>query len=352
MGWSCGLVGLPNAGKSTLFKAITAHNVIIANYPFSTVDPNKAIVSPADPRLLSLAAVSGSEKVTPAAIEIIDVAGLVKGASRGEGLGNQFLGHLRNVDLLIHVVAAYDREHQVLENPAERIEIINLELALADLEAIKRRREKTEPKLKSGDQKARLELEMLERMEHHLNEGLPLRTLPLAPDEKTIVDQLSLLTGKAMLYVYNHDESFSSDDGFPFFGDQPFIALCGRLEAELLDLQPAERAVYLDAFGIKESLIGMLLKGCFDLLQLLTFYTVKGDEAKAWVVPRGTKAAKAAGKIHTDMEKGFINTEVISWDLFTANGSLTAVRDRGLSRTEGKDYLVQDGDVLFIRFRP
>lgn len=351
MGWSCGLVGLPNAGKSTLFKAITAHNVIIANYPFSTVDPNKAIVSPEDPRLASLAVACGSEKITPATIEIIDVAGLVKGANRGEGLGNQFLGHLRNVDLLIHVVAAYDRGQLALENPAERIEIIDLELALADLETIKRRREKTEPKLKSGDQSARFELEMLEIMERHLSKGLPLRSTTFAPEEKAFVEQLSLLTGKAMLYAYNHEESFSDEDSLAVFGDQPFLALCGRLEAELIDLQPGERAQYLEAFGMKESMIAKLLLRCFDLLQLLTFYTVKGDEAKAWVVPRGTRAAKAAGKIHTAMEKGFINTEVIRCEQLTATGSLAAVRDRGLSRTEGKDYHVQDGDVLFVRFR-
>ncbi len=351
MGWSCGLVGLPNAGKSTLFKAITAHNVTIASYPFSTVDPNKAIVSPEDPRLDSLAVVCDSEKVTPATIEIIDVAGLVKGANKGEGLGNQFLGHLRNVDLLIHVVAAYDRGQFALENPAERIEIINLELALADLETIKRRREKTEPKLKSGDQSALFELEMLDIMERHLSEGLPLRSVTFAPEEKAVIEQLALLTGKAMLYVYNHEESFSDVGSFAYFGDQPFLALCGRLEAELIDLQPGERAQYLEAFGMKESMIAKLLQRCFDLLQLLTFYTIKGNEAKAWVVPRGTRAVKAAGKIHTAMEKGFINTEVISWKQLTATGSLTAVRDRGLSRTEGKDYQVQDGDVLFVRFR-
>jgi len=352
MGWSCGLVGLPNAGKSTLFKAITAHDITIANYPFSTVDPNKAIVSPVDFRLSALAEVSGSKKVTPATIEIIDVAGLVKGASRGEGLGNQFLGHLRNTDLLIHVVAAYDREQQVHEKPVRRIEIINLELSLADLEAIKRRREKTEPKLKSGDQGVRSELEILEKLERHLNAGLPLLNLSFAPEEQTLVDQLSLLTAKKMLYVYNHDERFSTDEDYPFTDDQPYIALCGRLEAELVDLLPGERAQYLEVFGLKKSMVGLLLERCFDLLQLLTFYTVKGDEAKAWVVPSGTTASKAAGKIHTDMEKGFINAEVISWEQFTTNGSLSQVRDRGLIRTEGKDYRVQDGDVLFIRFRP
>ncbi|MBM4235077.1 MAG: redox-regulated ATPase YchF [Firmicutes bacterium] len=351
MGWSCGLVGLPNAGKSTIFKAITAHDVTIASYPFSTVDPNKAIVSPEDLRLISLAAACGSKKMTPATIEIIDVAGLVKGASRGEGLGNQFLGHLRNVDLLIHVVALFDREQGGFDNQAEKIEIINLELALADLETIRRRREKTEPKLKSGDQGARFELETLVMMERYLNEGMPLRNLTFTPEEKIIVEQLSLLTGKTMLYVYNHEDDFNDGDPLTFFGDQTYLALCGRLEAELIDLQPGERSQYLEAFGMKESRITMLLQRCFDLLQLLTFYTVKGDEAKAWVVPRGTKVVKAAGKIHTEMEKGFINVEVISWEQLAFTGSLTAVRDRGLSRTEGKDYQVQDGDVLFVRFR-
>ena len=351
MGWSCGLVGLPNAGKSTLFKAITAHHVTIASYPFSTVDPNKAVVAPEDPRLISLSVVCGSKIVTPATIEIIDVAGLVKGANRGEGLGNQFLGHLRNVDLLIHVVAAYDREQLTLESPTEKIKTINIELALADLETIKRRREKTEPKLKSDAQSARFELDLLDKMERYLNEGLPLRDLTFSSDEKGFLDSLSLLTYKKMLYVYNHDEKYTSEDVTDLFGDQPYLALCGRLEAELIDLPPGERAQYIEAFGINESMVAKLLQCCFNLLQLLTFYTVKGDEAKAWVIPRGTKASKAAGKIHTDMEKGFINTEIITWELLKATGSLKAVRDRGLSRTEGKEYLVQDGDVLFIRFR-
>lgn len=351
MGWSCGLVGLPNAGKSTLFKAITAHTVTIASYPFSTVDPNKAVVSTDDPRLTSLAFVCGSQKVTPATIEVVDVAGLVKGANRGEGLGNQFLGYLRTVDLLIHVVAAYDREEIAAESPAKKIETINLELALADLETIKRRIEKTETKLKSGDSIARSELEILERMESHLDQGLPLRDVDFTPEEKDIVDQLLLLTYKKMIYVYNHEEEPISEDYNTFFDNQPFVALNGRLEAELIDLPPAERPQYLEAFGMKESKIPKLMQHCFNLLQLLTFYTVKGDEAKAWVIPRGTRAAKAAGKIHTDMEKGFINAEVLNWELLTAAESLSAARDRGLIRAEGKKYLVQDGDVLFIRFR-
>jgi GTP-binding protein YchF len=351
MGWSCGLVGLPNAGKSTLFKAITAHQVTIAGYPFSTVDPNRATVSPDDPRLTSLAAISGSEKVTPATIEVIDVAGLVEGASRGEGLGNQFLGHLRNVDLLVHVVAAYEEEQLSREMLAARSETINLELALADLDTIKRRREKTEPKLKSGDKSVAFELELLEHMEKHLNEGLPLRKILFSPEEKIFLDQLSLLTGKAMFYVYNHDENFICEDSHELFIDQPSMVICGRLEAELVDFPAGEREQFLQAFGLKESMIPKLLQRCFELLKLVTFYTVKGSEARGWVVPRETRAAQAAGKIHTDMEKGFINTEVMTWDCLTASGSPAAVRDRGMSRTEGKDYLIQDGDVIFVRFR-
>jgi ribosome-binding ATPase len=351
MSWSCGIVGLPNAGKSTLFKAITAHNVTIASYPFSTVDPNKAIVALTDERLLSLASVCASEKVTPAAIEIIDVAGLVRGASRGEGLGNQFLGYLRNVDLLIHVVSAFEPNPPTGESIKEKIDTINLELILADLETIRRRREKNESKLKSGDKSAHLELDLFARLESHLNEGFPLRIIKFNPDEKNLLDQLSLLTSKEMIYVYNHDEDYNGDDYLSYFGSDPAVAMCGRLEADLVDLLPDERSQFLQAYGLLESKVSSLLQSCFELLRLLTFYTVKGNEARAWVIPTETKASKAAGKIHTDMEKGFINAEVIPWELLAASGSLPAVREKGLSRTEGKDYLIQDGDVLFIRFR-
>lgn len=351
MGWSCGIVGLPNAGKSTLFKALTAHNVTIASYPFSTIDPNKAIVALADERLLQLAAVSSSEKITPATIEIIDVAGLVRGASRGEGLGNQFLGHLRNVDLLIHVISAYEDNIGTGESIQNKIDTINLELVLADLETIKRRREKNESKLKSGDKAARFESGLLARFESYLNDSIPLRTVTLNPEEKNILGQLSLLTAKKMIYVYNHGEKDQDENYRVSFGSDPVVAMCGRLEAELVDLPPDERAQYLQAYGLSKSMISTLLQICFELLRLLTFYTVKGNEARAWVIPSETKILSAAGKIHTDMEKGFINAEVIPWELLASTGSLTAIREKGLSRTEGRDYVVQDGDVILIRFR-
>lgn len=352
MGWSCGLVGLPNAGKSTLFKALTAQKVTIANYPFSTVDPNRAVITIADQRLESLAAVCLSEKVTNATIEVIDVAGLVKGASRGEGLGNQFLGYLRNVDLLIHVVAAYDRGNINKEDLQDRIETINLELILADLETIGKRKQKVEPKLKSGDRVAALELGFLIDLEKQLNRGLLLRKLPLSREEQSYIEPLSLLTYKKMAYVLNHDEQHK--DGVPLSlpaDDAAFINISGRLEAELVDLPPEEREQYLQAYGFEHSMTAILLQRCYELLGLVSFYTVKGSEARAWMVPSGTGVAKAAGKIHSDMERGFINAEIIPWQLLSTKGSLSAVREQGLSRTEGKDYQVRDGDVLFVRFR-
>ena len=350
MGWSCGIVGLPNAGKSTLFKALSAHEVTIAAYPFSTVEPNKAIVPLLDPRLMNLAERCKSDKLTPATLEIIDVAGLVSGASRGEGLGNQFLGHLRNVDLLIHVIAAYSHEDNNDLNPQERRDIINLELALADLATIRRRMEKTEPKLKSGDQHARSEMELLGSFEEHLNRGQLLLTYPFSPGEKDFAAELSLLTIKKMIYVYNYHEKNSSKM-INTHMDEDAFAIYGRLEAELIDLPPDEREEYLQAYGLTTSRVGELLDQCFTLLELLTFYTVKGSEARAWVAPKGIKAVKAAGKIHTDMEKGFINVEVIPWNLFPESGSLSSARDQGLTRIEGKDYCVQDGEVLFFRFK-
>jgi ribosome-binding ATPase len=352
MSWSCGIVGLPNAGKSTLFKALTAHEVTIAGYPFSTVDPNKAIVTLEDQRLINLAEQLKSEVITPATIEIIDVAGLVRGASKGEGLGNQFLGHLRNVDLLIHVVAAYDQNEINDNGPLVRKETINLELSLADLEVISRRKDKVEPKLKSGDQKARLELDLLRRLEDHLNQGLPLTIFPFASEEMYYVEQLSLLTLKKMIYIYNHDENYNGFEYKKYFPEgETALAFCGRLEAELVDLPPAEREAYLKAYGFETSKVKSLLEKCFELLGLITFYTVKGSEARAWIAPADICALSAAGKIHTDMERGFINVEVIPWDLFLKNSSLAEIRNRGLSRIEGKDYPVKDGEVLFFRFR-
>lgn len=352
MTWSCGIVGLPNAGKSTLFKALTALDVTIENYPFSTVDPNKAIVPIPDERLPALAHTCGSEKVTPATIEVTDVAGLVQGASRGEGMGNQFLGHLRDVDMLLHVLAGYDDTQGVAEDPAYRLEVVNLELGLADLEVIGRRKQKIEPKLKSGDKSASVELDLLNRLEDHLDRGNPLRSMHVPQTEKEYLEDLSLLTLKEIVYIYNVGEEMLSGPDISFFPDgSHVIVICARLEAELTDLSSEEREQFLQAYGLKESQTTRLLRDAFNFLRLVTFYTVKGAEARAWVVPAGISAVKAAGKVHTDMEQGFINVEVVNWESLVSSGGLVQAREKGISRVEGRNYQVQDGEVLYFRFR-
>ncbi len=353
MAWSCGIVGLPNAGKSTLFKALTALDVTIEKYPFSTIDPNKAVVPLPDQRLFDLAKLCHSEKITPATIEITDVAGLVKGASRGEGLGNQFLGHLRNVDLLIHVVAGFEQTpDQEAETPDSRLEIVNLELCLSDLDLVTRRRQKIEPKLKSGEKTAQFELALISRLDNHLNRGLSLRELQFTHEERLVLDQLALLTLKEMIYVYNLSEELFLNPDTSFFPPQsPVVPICARLEAELIELPEEERVNFLEAYGIQESRTEKLLQECYNHLKLATFYTVKGNEARAWVVPKGIRAVEAAGKVHTDMERGFINVEVVDWNSLLSEGSITRLREKGMSRVEGRDYPVKDGEVLFFRFR-
>jgi ribosome-binding ATPase len=352
MAWSCGIVGLPNAGKSTLFKALTALDVTIESYPFSTIDPNKAMIPLPDQRLFNLAQICGSEKATPAAIEIIDVAGLVAGASRGEGLGNQFLGHLRNVDLLIHVLAGFDPLADQVLDSSSRLKVINLELSLADLEAINRRKVKIEAKLKSGDKEINRELATLNRLEAQLDEELPLRKLSFSEDERVLLGHLALLTLKEMVYVYNLDEHLLINPDLSFFPpDSDVIPMCARFEAELAELPLEERELFMVEYGIKQSRSEKLLEACYKRLNMSTFYTVKGKETRAWVIPAGTKAIEAAGKVHTDMERGFINAEVICCENLLEEGSVTKARDKGLFRTEGRDYQVKDGDVIFFRFR-
>ncbi len=352
MSWSCGIVGLPNAGKSTLFKALTALNVTIENYPFSTIDPNRAIVPVPDSRLEALADLSKAEKVTPATIEVIDVAGLVKGASRGEGLGNQFLGNLRAVDLLIHVLAGFGDVTTSKDDLLTRLETVNIELGLADLESVARRLQKLEPQLRLGEKVAKSEALLLKRAEEHLNKGLPLRSLELTWQEKETLRELPLLTLKEMIYVFNLSENnLGSIDLSDFPQGSVVIPLCASLEAELVELPVDERQTFLNAYGLTESKTLELLKECYRLLELIAFYTIKGNETRAWVVPANIRAVEAAGKIHSDMEQGFINAEVIKWiDLIDAGG-IAGAREKGLSRVEGRDYPVQDGEVLFIRFR-
>ena len=352
MAWSCGIVGLPNAGKSTLFKGLTAKDVTIESYPFSTVDPNKAIVPIPDPRLFKLAAVCSSEKVTPASLEVIDVAGLVKGASKGEGMGNQFLGHLRNVDLLMHVLGGFSRSALETEHSRQALDIINLELVLADLEVVVRRREKQLPKLKSGDSAVKAELELLNRIEQHLDQGLPLRTMIFQKGDYPVLESLSLLTLKDAIYIYNVSEEnlFSADTAF-FPAESAVVVICARLEAELVDLPPQEREPFLQVYGLEESQTDKLLKKAFDCLKLITFFTVKGTESRAWLIPEGSTALQAAGNVHTDMAKGFISVEVLNYQQMVEIGSFAAAKEKGLARVEGKEYSVKEGDVLYFRFR-
>ncbi len=357
MSWSCGIVGLPNAGKSTLFKALTTVDAAIDSYPFTTIDPNIAVVPLHDPRLDSLAALCSSKKATPPVIRIVDVAGLVKGASRGEGLGNRFLGELRSVDILIHVVAGFEPSNDGGKSPASRAAVVNVELILADLETLARRKEKIRPQLKSGVPAAAAELAFLDRLEEHLQEGLPARLLGSGDGDKAFLDELFLLTSKKMLYVFNERENGGS--GLPPLDfiemaraeKSPLISVCARLEAEIGELSDDEKRLFLEEYGLKGSQVQKLLDECRSLLDLISFYTVKGEESRAWLLPRGSTALEAAYKVHTDMGRGFIKAGVIPWDRFVASGGIAAAREQGALRTEGRDYPLSDGDVLYFYFR-
>lgn len=354
MAWSCGIVGLPNAGKSTLFKALTGMNVVIERYPFSTINPNMAVVPLRDHRLESLAVQCGSVKTTPAVMHLYDVAGLVRGASRGEGLGNRFLGELRSVDLLIHVVGGHESAGDETE-PAQNAAVVNLELMLADLETISRRKEKNLPKLRCGDSDTVQEAEFLDSLEALINSGKPARLIELREDEKAIMDKLFLLTAKKMVYVYNCSEEACGpipQDLLELAREDvcPIISLCARLEAEVVELPESERQPFLNEYGITEPQTEKLIDLCYGQLGLYTFYTVKGDEAKAWVISAGTRALEAAGKVHSHMAGGFINVEAVSWDKLVEAGSLVEAREKGDTGIEGRHYPVQDGDVLYFRF--
>lgn len=353
MSWSCGIVGLPNAGKSTLFKALTMQNIVIDSYPFSTVNPNRGIVPLADCRLDSLAKLCNSKKKTPATIEILDVAGLVKGASKGEGLGNQFLGNLRNVDMLIHVVAGYDlgknNSEKVLK---DRVEVINTELCLADLESVFRKVEKSRPQANSGDQYAIEELRVLEFACEQLNRGVALSLCNIAPKNRTFLEPLNLLTDKKMIYVLNvHEDDIHNHDVSNIFTNHPTIVICARLETEIADLSKVDQTIFLKEYKLETPQSLLLLSLCSQSLGLISFYTVKGDEAKSWLVPAGTNAFDVSGKIHSDIMRGFINVEVIHSQGIIDEGSVVAARDKGYSKVEGKEYKVQNGDVLLFRFR-
>lgn len=359
-----GIVGLPNVGKSTLFNAITKAGAESANYPFCTVDPNVGMVRVPDERVDRLAEMYHPKKVTHTTIEFVDIAGLVRGASRGEGLGNKFLSHIREVDAIIHVVRAFDDSNIVhvdgSVDPKRDIETINLELILADLETLEKRMEKTRKQMKSGNKKFQEELALQERIKAHLEKGLPIRSMSFDEEEAEYVRRLFLLTSKPVLYCANVDEATLADiDSNPHVRsireiaeaeNSEVVVICARIEEEIAQLEEDERMLFLQELGLKESGLDKLIKASYKLLGLISFLTAGETEVRAWTIVKGTKAPQAAGKIHSDFERGFIRAEIVAYDDLMRCGSYAAAREHGLVRSEGRDYVMKDGDVVLFRF--
>ena len=362
MGFKCGLVGLPNVGKSTIFNALTSLQVPASNYPFCTIDPNVGIVPLKDDRLEAIGKIVGSAKITPTTLEFIDIAGLVKGASRGEGLGNQFLNHIQGVDAIAHVVRCFEDENVAHTSPQldpiSDVEVVITELILKDLEIIERRLSRLNVAIKSGDPKLKEQQKVFSEIQQGLSQGIPLKKMDLTLNSKEFIAELNLLTIKPAIFIANVGEDDSQANHFAAqlqeFAEQqnePCVTICGKVQEEISQLDVQSQQEFLQEWGLDELSLNKIIRAGYQVLDLITFFTANKNEAHAWTIPRGTYVQKAAGKIHTDFEKGFIKAEVIKLDDLLKYGSDAKLKEHGLAAVHGKEYIVEDGDLILFRFQ-